>query len=70
MFSALDDVFIKDLIPMIDSTYRTLPDRDHRALAGLSMGGFQAYIDRAEPHGHLRLHRRLQRRGRRVRRPH
>lgn len=44
MFSALDDVFIKDLIPMIDVTYRTLPDRDHRALAGLSMGGFQAYL--------------------------
>ena len=44
MFSALDDVFIKDLIPMVDSTYRTLPDRDHRALAGLSMGGFQAYM--------------------------
>ncbi len=44
MFSALDDVFLKDLIPMIDSTYRTVPDRDHRALAGLSMGGFQAYL--------------------------
>lgn len=44
MFSALDDVFIKDLIPTIDSTYRTIPDRDHRALAGLSMGGFQAYM--------------------------
>jgi enterochelin esterase-like enzyme len=44
MFSVLDDVFIKDLIPMIDATYRTLPDRDHRALAGLSMGGFQAYM--------------------------
>ena len=44
MFSALDDVFIKDLIPMIDATYRTVPDRDHRALAGLSMGGFQAYM--------------------------
>ena len=44
MFSALDDLFIKDLIPMIDVTYRTIPDRDHRALAGLSMGGFQAYM--------------------------
>ena len=44
MFSALDDVFLKDLIPMIDATYRTVPDRDHRALAGLSMGGFQAYL--------------------------
>lgn len=43
MFSALDDVFIKDLIPLIDSTYRTIPDRAHRAIAGLSMGGMQAF---------------------------
>ena len=43
-FAALDDVFLKDLIPMIDSAYRTISDRDHRALAGLSMGGFQAYM--------------------------
>ena len=27
---------------MIDSTYRTIPDRDHRAIAGLSMGAGQA----------------------------
>ncbi len=26
---------------MIDTTYRTLPDRDHRAMAGLSLGGTQ-----------------------------
>jgi enterochelin esterase family protein len=26
---------------MIDSTYRTIPDRDHRAMAGLSLGGAQ-----------------------------
>jgi enterochelin esterase-like enzyme len=40
--SAFGDVVIKDLIPMIDSTYRTIPDRDHRAIAGLSMGAAQA----------------------------
>jgi len=40
---ALDDVFIKDLIPMIDSTYRTMADREHRAMAGLSMGGMQTF---------------------------
>ncbi len=34
-------VVIDDLIPMIDATYRTLPDKDHRAMAGLSMGGGQ-----------------------------
>lgn len=37
-----EDVVLKDLIPLIDATYRTLPDRDHRAIAGLSMGGGQA----------------------------
>jgi enterochelin esterase-like enzyme len=43
MFGTFEDVMINDLIPMIDSTYRTRPDREHRAIAGLSMGGFQAY---------------------------
>jgi enterochelin esterase family protein len=28
---------------MIDKTFRTLADRDHRAMAGLSMGGFQTF---------------------------
>ena len=32
---------IEDIIPMIDSTYRTIPDREHRAIAGLSLGGTQ-----------------------------
>jgi hypothetical protein len=31
------------LIPFVDKTYRTVPDRDHRAMAGLSMGGFQTF---------------------------
>jgi enterochelin esterase-like enzyme len=39
---AFEEVVIKDLIPMIDSTFRTHPDRDHRAIAGLSMGSGQA----------------------------
>lgn len=39
---AFEDVVIKDLIPMIDATYRTVADRDHRAIAGLSMGSGQA----------------------------
>jgi enterochelin esterase family protein len=41
MFSTLDEVFVNDLIPMIDQTYRTKADRAHRAMAGLSMGGMQ-----------------------------
>jgi enterochelin esterase-like enzyme len=40
--SAFEEVVIDDLVPMIDSTYRTLRDREHRAIAGLSMGGGQA----------------------------
>ena len=40
--SAFEDVMIKDVIPMIDSTFRTIADRDHRAMAGLSMGANQA----------------------------
>ncbi|MBR1547304.1 MAG: acetyl xylan esterase [Prevotella sp.] len=34
-------VMINDLIPMIDNRFRTLRDRDHRAMAGLSWGGHQ-----------------------------
>lgn len=33
-------LMINDLIPWIDSTFRTQADREHRAMAGLSMGGF------------------------------
>jgi enterochelin esterase-like enzyme len=40
-FSAFENVLLHDLIPAIDTAYRTLPDREHRALAGLSMGGMQ-----------------------------
>jgi enterochelin esterase-like enzyme len=39
---AFEDVVLKDLIPMIDSTYRTIPHRHQRAIAGLSMGAGQA----------------------------
>jgi enterochelin esterase-like enzyme len=35
-------VTIEELIPMVDATFRTIPDRDHRAMAGLSMGSGQA----------------------------
>jgi enterochelin esterase-like enzyme len=41
--NAFPDVLVKDIIPMIDKTFRTIPDRDHRAMAGLSMGGFQTF---------------------------
>jgi enterochelin esterase-like enzyme len=41
--AAFEDVVITDLVPMVDATYRTVADRDHRALAGLSMGAMQAF---------------------------
>ena len=34
---------IADVIPTIDASYRTLADREHRAIAGLSLGGAQTY---------------------------
>lgn len=34
-------VMIDDLIPMIDRVYRTVANREHRAMAGLSMGGME-----------------------------
>ncbi len=37
-----EEVVIRDLIPAIDAAYRTRADREHRAIAGLSMGGAQA----------------------------
>lgn len=33
---------MKDVLPLVDGSFRTLADRDHRAMAGLSMGGNQA----------------------------
>ena len=34
-------VLINDIIPMIEKEYRVIPDAQHRAMAGLSMGGGQ-----------------------------
>jgi enterochelin esterase family protein len=47
---ALGAVWGTDLIPLVDSRYRTLTDREHRAVAGLSMGAMQAIrIGLAQP---------------------
>ena len=40
---AFEDDMTHVLIPFIDKTFRTLPDRDHRAMAGLSMGGMETF---------------------------
>jgi enterochelin esterase family protein len=37
------EVLVQEIIPMVDKKFRTLADRDHRAMAGLSMGGFQTF---------------------------
>jgi enterochelin esterase-like enzyme len=35
---------LEDIIPMIDTNYRTKADQPHRAMAGLSMGGMQTRV--------------------------
>ncbi|MCJ7679595.1 MAG: esterase family protein [Candidatus Aminicenantes bacterium] len=37
-----EDMFIQELIPHIDSAYRTRPQQEYRGIAGLSMGGYGA----------------------------
>jgi len=43
MAKTFEDDVTQALIPFIDKSFRTLADRDHRAMAGLSMGGFQTF---------------------------
>ena len=51
-FATFERDLLNDVIPAIESRYSTLTDREHRALAGLSMGGGQtlnfglAHLDR------------------------
>jgi len=40
--AAFGEDLLKDVIPLIESTYRVKADRDHRAIIGLSMGGGQS----------------------------
>jgi enterochelin esterase-like enzyme len=50
---------VEKLIPYIDNTYRTLPDRDHRAIGGLSRGAgwaLQLGLTRWELFGTIGLH--------------
>jgi enterochelin esterase family protein len=44
MAETLEQVYLKEIIPEIDSYYRTKPDRENRAMAGLSMGGLQTML--------------------------
>ena len=40
---AFEDDMTQALIPFIDKTFRTISDREHRSMAGLSMGGMQTF---------------------------
>jgi len=42
-FAVFEDDMTQALIPFIDANFRTKTDRDHRAMAGLSMGGAQTF---------------------------
>ena len=47
---SFEEVFIREIVPYIDANFRTLPDRLHRAMAGLSMGAGQSrYIVHSHP---------------------
>ena len=39
-----EDLITNELIPTVDSRYRTIDDPDYRAISGVSMGGFGAYV--------------------------
>jgi enterochelin esterase-like enzyme len=43
MMTAFEDDLTQALVPFIDANFRTMTDRDHRAMAGLSMGGMQTF---------------------------
>ena len=36
-------LYFPELVSHIDATYRTIPDRNHRSISGLSMGGFMSF---------------------------
>jgi enterochelin esterase-like enzyme len=42
MYQVFNDELTGDIIPYIESTYRVLPDREKRAIAGFSRGGGQS----------------------------
>ena len=42
--ATFSEMMFADLIPMIERTYRVLPGRENRAMAGLSMGGMQTFL--------------------------
>lgn len=41
---ALETELLSDVIPLVESRFRVKKDRQHRAIAGLSMGGGQSFV--------------------------
>lgn len=39
-----ETVLIDELVPYVDANFRTITDRSHRAMAGLSMGGMETHL--------------------------
>lgn len=39
-----EDMFFGELVPHIEKTYRTRPEKEYRAIAGLSMGGYGSLL--------------------------
>lgn len=47
---SVEKVFVKDVVEYVDSCYRTIPKKECRAIAGLSVGGLQSlYISANNP---------------------
>jgi enterochelin esterase-like enzyme len=45
-----EESLVKDVMPYIESNYRVIPDAEHRAITGFSMGGYQTQnITNANP---------------------
>jgi enterochelin esterase family protein len=54
--SLFPELLVKEVIPMIDASFRTKTDRENRAMAGLSMGGghtFQAVMPNLDKFAYL-----------------
>lgn len=50
------ELLVKEIVPMIDSSFRTKTDRENRAMAGLSMGGghtFQVVMNNLDKFAYL-----------------
>ncbi len=43
MSNTFSEMMFADLVPMVEKNYRVAPGRENRAMAGLSMGGFQTF---------------------------